>query len=166
MEIADSLPMEYLTPFSHWLQNQQLTASTVRNYLVDVNRYLNWIKNQPDNAGTPLSSAPQVVFSSDCLSRYIKEISGIPNAPRYLASLTKFCQFAYDQQLINSNPIKKLIKDQKTIAHSPSSLTLADLVKIFQDYLSAKNKTKFTIKNYINDLIQYINYCQLHPEDG
>ena len=94
------------------------------------------------------------LFSPETLKSYIVNLESDPNLGRYLSSLNKFCQFALDQQLITSNPIKHILRQLQ----SPPKTNLDDLLKQYQTYLTKKNKTPVTIKNYINDIRQYISF--------
>ena len=138
MEIKDCLPS-----FKTWLKNKSYSDSTIRNYLADINRYFTSIKNNNP-------------FSSEIAQEYLRIISSHPNKNRYTSSLSKFFHFAIDQQIIKSNPLKrKYIKQQ----NSPNNI-----LELYQNYLSQKKFSKATIKNYLNDIQQFIDWNQNNPE--
>jgi len=132
------------TAFRAWLSNRHYSDSTIRNYLVDINKYL-------------ASAGDNLLFSSTTLQNYLQTLSSHPNFPRAQASLKKFFQFALDQKLIDQNPFKKALRFVRADPHaSPSQ---ESLISAFQTYLEKKNKTPTTIKNYINDIQQFINWA-------
>lgn len=139
-----------LATFKNWLSSKSYSDSTLRNYLSDVNKYLSQL------------SSPDLAFDETSLSRYLNELSDLPDqvgkkyAPRALASLSKFCQFALDQRLISVNPMRN-------IAHSSTdkpSYALDTLLADYKSYLVNHHKSESTITNYINDIKQFINYAQ------
>lgn len=132
-----------LNSFKSWLISKSYSSSTIRNYLADINRYLNFIDD--DNA-----------FSPDSVSHYLDTIQKDPNINRYLSSLSKFFQFAIDQHLISVDPLKK--------AQKPKTSTPADVLQDYQSFLSKKHFSTSTIKNYLNDIQQFINWTQNKSE--
>jgi site-specific recombinase XerD len=79
-----------------------------------------------------------------------------PNINRYLSSLSKFFQFAIDQHLISVDPLKK--------AQKPKTSTPADVLHDYQSFLSKKHFSASTIKNYLNDIQQFIDWTQNKSE--
>lgn len=139
-------PSNTIESFKLWLQSKNLSSSTVRNYVVDVNKYLNF-------------SNSQNLYSEINLQQYISSISSDPNNSRYLASLNKFCQFALDQKIIKSNPIKKILHRRQS--DSRPVHTTESLISQYQKHLIHKNFSQNTIKNYINDIHQFINWAEI-----
>jgi site-specific recombinase XerD len=132
--------------FQLWLSSQNYQANTVRNYLADVSRYLSFVDSLPSSDTNP--------FAPSTISDYVSSLSGDNNASRYLASLNKFCQYALDQKLISTNPVKKIISNNRAVTDHP---TLPLLLDQYQLSLQS-NKTQTTIKNYINDIRQFISW--------
>jgi len=136
--------------FRAWLSARQYSDSTVRNYLVDINKYISFTKDH-------------LLFDESTLKNYFESVSSHPNYPRTLASLKKFFQFAFDQKLIEKNSFKSALRSVREglvpVHQSPESL-----ISAFQTYLESKKKTPATIKNYINDIQQFINWSQSQSE--
>lgn len=114
-----------LKSFSFYLRSRNYSDSTIRNYLVDVRRYLD-SKLEPQD--------------------YLQSISRDPNFKRYYSALKLFHKFATDQNLAFDTP--------KHIS------TPTDHVESFKKYLEKKNTPISTIRNYINDLNQYISWSK------
>lgn len=127
----------YLISFKSWLQNKKYNSTTIRNYLSDLNKYFEFAKNKN-------------IFDEFIISSYISQISKENNFSRQLASLNKFCQFAIDQKLISFNPLKR----------TNNSSSLNSIIQQYQSFLFKKKFTPSTIKNYINDIQQYINFIK------
>lgn len=135
-----------LISYQRWLKSKSYSEATIRNYLVDVKKYILFTNSN-------LDQITDKIFDQDNLSSYIQTINQDPNYKRFLASLSKFFQFALDQHLISSNPFPKTIKAQP-------EANLNDLIKLYQHQLEAKKFSILTIKNYINDIHQFINWAQ------
>ena len=126
-----------LDSLKKWLISKNYSSSTIRNYLSDINAYFDFIKD----------SNP---FSPEIVSSYLQTIKKNSAYSRYLSSLSKFFQFTIDQKIISTNPLKKA---QKTKTPTPS-----DILTDYQSYLSKKHFSSATIKNYLNDIQQFINW--------
>ena len=139
-----------LNSFKTWLISKSYSSSTVRNYLTDVNKYISYLQSKIDD----LSS----IFSPDSVSQYLTTIQKDPNINRYLSSLSKFFQFAIDQHLISVDPLKK--------AQKPKTSTPTDILVDYQSFLSKKHFSTSTIKNYLNDIQQFIDWNQTKSESN
>jgi site-specific recombinase XerD len=145
------LLMDYLPQFKLWLQNKHYSDATIRNYIVDLGKYLNYVNSLPQ------TTTMDEVFSTDILSRYVSNLTGNHNTARYLASLNQFCLFAVDQSLISQNPLKAILKQLHT-ASKPASPDITDLLKLYEQQLIHQKTSPTTIRNYLNDLHQYISW--------
>jgi site-specific recombinase XerC len=138
--------MTHLPAFKTWLISKNYKSTTIRNYLVDINKFYFFASNQNN----------QNIFDEDLIASYISSLQKDKNNQRYISSLNKFFQFTLDQGLHKSNPLKKIKKK----LHTPPRDTAESLILEYQKYLQKKHKTIFTIKNYINDVKQFINFCE------
>jgi len=142
---------DLLPSFKLWLQAKNYQPTTVKNYIADTNKYLRFVKNSK-------------VFSPSTISAYITHLSGQNNAKRYLASLNKFCQFALDQNLASQNIFKAAQKIQKqTSPQPPPSIDTPHLLTQFKTHLIKQKRSISTIRNYLNDLRQYITWTKTQP---
>ena len=134
------------TSYQKWLRSKSYSDATVRNYLVDLKKY--FLFTNPD-----LDQITDKIFDQNNLASYFQNINQDPNYKRFLASLSKFFQFALDQHLISINPFAKALKNQP-------ETDLQDAIKLYQQHLEAKKFSVSTIKNYINDIQQFINWVE------
>lgn len=126
-----------LNPFKSWLINKNYSSSTIRNYLSDIDNFLDFAKTLDP-------------FSSDTVSAYLKTISSDPNYSRYLSSLSKFFQFSLDQGLTKTNPLKAALRDKKP--------NLDEIISQYSEYLKKKNFSESTVRNYLNDIRQFTDW--------
>jgi site-specific recombinase XerD len=135
-----------ITSYQNWLKSKSYSDATVRNYLVDLRKYILFTNPESDQVSDK-------IFDQENLVSYFQNINQDQNYKRFLASLSKFFQFALDQQLISTNPFPKAIKVQP-------EANLEDIIKLYQGHLESKKSSISTIRNYINDIHQFINWAQ------
>jgi len=159
--------MDYLPQFKLWLKAKSYSDSTARNYLADLGKYLNYINRLPQKVSLDIPTGPEHVeghiFSPDILGLYVSYLSDKNNAGRYLASLNQFCQFALDQHLVSQNPLKSILKQQHSSPNLASDSNLKHLVDLYEQHLTKHKTAPVTIKNYLNDLHQYISWLETTP---
>lgn len=132
-----------LQPFKAWLTAKNYSSATIRNYLSDTNQFFDFAGDQD-------------IFSSDTVTSYLKNIAKDSNYSRYLSSLSKFFQFAIDQSLTKTDPLKAALKDKK-----PSG---DEIISQYSQYLNKKQFSQSTVKNYLNDIKQFIDWSKLKLE--
>lgn len=132
----------HIETYTSWLANQKYQTNTIRNYLLDLKIFLKKVNN---------------ILSSESITNFIASDSGQNNHSRHLASISKFCQFTLDQQLITSNPFSLAKKH----AINPAETRDLDLLlSQFAQSLAREQKSPTTIKNYLGDIRQYISFCE------
>lgn len=140
-------------PFQSWLINRNYSTSTVKNYLSDINNYLSFIKNRHQTIQI------KEIFNQQTISSYLTTITDKSSYKRYLASLNKFCQFALDQQIISTNPVKKLLKISQAKYKQDLPTNTKDISDQFALFLKQQNKSNSTIKNYLVDINQFLSWA-------
>jgi len=138
-----------IVSYQNWLKSKSYSEATIRNYLVDLKKY--FLFTNPN-----LDQVTDKIFDQDNLSSYFQNINQDSNYKRFLASLSKFFQFALDQHLISSNPFPKA---QKNNLRS-NTYDLKVILELYQQQLETKKFSLSTIRNYINDIHQFINWAQ------
>jgi len=132
----------HLETYTSWLVAQKYQTNTIRNYQLDLKTFLN------DSS---------FVLSETSISDFIAKDSTQNNHSRHLASISKFCQYALDQQLISTNPfpLAKKHAENPTKTHD-----LNLLLTQFAQSLAREHKSPTTIRNYLGDIRQYITFCE------
>lgn len=133
-----------LDGFQSWLISKSYSPSTIRNYISDINAYIIFFRN------SKLEIRNLGLFSSDTVSSYLQTIQKNPAYSRYLSSLSKFFQYALDQNLVKFDPLKQAQKVKKT--------SIDDIISNYQSFLTKKHFSNSTIRNYLNDLRQFIDW--------
>jgi site-specific recombinase XerD len=136
--------------YQNWLRSKSYSDATVRNYLVDLKKY--FLFTNPNS-----NEISDKIFDENNLSSYFQNINQDQNYKRFLASLSKFFQFALDQHLVSINPFSKALKAQP-------ETNLEEIVNLYQQQLEAKKFSLSTVRNYINDIRQFINWAQNRSE--
>lgn len=148
--------VEIIKGFSLWLSSKSYSSSTVRNYLSDINAYFNFVKSLSVKNST-IDDLQSTIYTPETVSSYLQTIQKDSAYSRYLSSLSKFFQYAIDQNLIKSDPLKQAKKVKK-----PTSNEILDSYKSF---LIKKKFSQSTIRNYINDIQQFINFIQINHSE-
>ncbi len=142
---------DLISSFRSWLTSKTYSPATIRNYLSDINNYFSFSQRSNINDLT-------TIFSPDTVSFYLKTIEKDSNYSRYLSSISKFFQFAIDQKIISVNPLKK--------ARQVKAPTPDDILLDYQSFLTKKHFSPVTIKNYLNDIRQFIDWQQNQIESS
>lgn len=135
-----------LDSYRSWLVNRGLSPMTIKNYISDVNRYFQGLSNQNP-------------FSYSALNRHLQQLYKETNYPRYLASLRLFCQFGIDQKLITQNPLRLISKNSLNTKNTDIKVIINEFVR----HLNHLHTPPSTIKNYVNDLNQYLAWLEKLP---
>ncbi|MDD4410221.1 MAG: site-specific integrase [Candidatus Shapirobacteria bacterium] len=138
--------MEIVNSYKNWLLSKSYSDATIRNYLMDLRKY--FLFTNPDE-----NQLTDQIFNQDNLTSYFQNINQDQNYKRFLASLSKFFQFALDQHLISENPFLKALKVQP-------QTNLENIISQYQQQLETKKFSISTIRNYINDIHQFINWVE------
>lgn len=139
--------------YQNWLKAKSYSSATIRNYLVDLRKYFLFTNRDSDQISDN-------IFNSDNLSSYFQNINQDQNYKRFLASLSKFFQFALDQKLISKSPFKEALKNNQEI----KGHDIPSAIKLYQQQLMTKKSSSSTIRNYINDIHQFINWASSEPK--
>lgn len=137
-------------PFKSWLKLRNYSASTIKNYLADLRKFQDFIAINNPRANNP--------FSSTLISNYLSSLTDKSNYKRYLASLNKFCQFAIDQRVISTNPVTKALNPTTPKSIKPHQQQITQLLNQFSLYLKKHHKSSSTVKNYLVDIHQFLNW--------
>lgn len=137
-----SVTSKHIENYTSWLVLQKYQTNTIRNYLLDLKIFFQQNNN---------------TLSEETITTYISSNSGQNNNSRHLASISKFCQFATDQQLISHNYFS--LAKKHAISPSPTK-DLDLLLTQFTQKLAREHKSTNTIRSYVADIRQYIQFCE------
>lgn len=148
--------MDIVQNFKSYLQSQKNPPSTitVKNYLSDVRRFLNWYKQLFYEEFTPEAFSSKVVAQYQIAIQNADKTSlpAAKSAKRYISSLRKFASFLEETNEIIINPFSV----QERTQTNPDPLYL----KAFRNFLSLEQASKLTIKNYLVDVKQFLEWLE------
>lgn len=149
-------------PFSLYLRSQKIAENTVRNYLIDVRHFLNWLENSYPEL---VSDKPDITaqnISSDVLKNYkefLKENNTSPaTINRRLSSLRKLSGFFISQGWKRSNPGKKVAN----ITSKKETDSDWQILNRFAKSLKEEGKSSSTIRNYLSDVRGYLEWSKIN----
>lgn len=129
---------------------KQVSKVTLKNYLSDTRKFIKWCENKFGRSFNPNDITQELAQS------YIDEINTATHssrsAKRYQSSIKKFFGFLLEYRLVRFNPFS--LYDVKAIHQDDWHL------KEFGNYLFNSKTSNHTIKNYISDVRQFLNWAQ------
>jgi integrase/recombinase XerD len=143
------------------LHSKNLTERTVKNYLVDFRHFIDWLKNSQGNLSQveELGQIHQKI-TSKTLKKYQTYLSATDLAKstvkRRLSTLRIFCQFLLDQNLIKTDPSFGLENPSET---GPKQEKINQLTTKFERYLKSQDASQNTVKNYLADVKNYLEWA-------
>lgn len=142
--------MKNLEHFKLWLKSKKYNPGTIRNYICDINKYIRFLHHHYPQQ----KSNSNYIYAAEAFESYILYIANKKNHLRYFTSLAKFSQFAFDKNITPTNIFKTV---RRQVLHHKNT-NLDPVIQIYQTALIRQKKTPATIKNYINDIQQFINW--------
>jgi site-specific recombinase XerD len=143
--------MEILTTYSDYLQLKGHSKNTVVNYTADIATLLRYLNTK--------SEIFETSFCYQHLASYFSLLKAqgksLAIRSRLYAAVLKFCDFSLKTKLIKA-PLTNL-KLLKPKGEADSSLAL---ISQFEAQLSSYGSKQNTIKNYKNDIYQFINWLE------
>ena len=147
--------------FKNYLQVEKASSITVKNYLADINHFLEWISQKTAIKYQIVGKGIFGLFTEETLNEYKTEqlIKKTPTSTlnRRLSALRKFGQFGLRQGWLKKNPaitnagLNLLSKDQ-----DQNNKVLSE----FQKQLEKEKISPLTIKNYLSDLRHFLNWLE------
>ena len=136
--------------FKNYLSRQKLSSATLKNYVSDVQVFLEWLKQQLQEETIEPINLTAAVFNN-----YVRRLNDPANrvrpatAQRYLSSLKRFGGWLTVARLADANPAATLQPQQ-------IDATIEQKVKDFKNELIRQKLAASTIKNYVSDVNNYL----------
>lgn len=146
--------------FRTYLKTQGLSAVTIKNYVADINYFLDWLYQKTHIHHRVAGISIFGLFTTETLEEY-KTLADEQNTPlstinRRLSALRKFGQFAKTQGWTNQNPVLKI----KNVVSEPNQSVKQNLLTKFQKSLEEDKVSPLTIKNYLSDLRHFLTWLE------
>ncbi len=146
--------MNLSAQFKEFLLSQDSPASkvTVKNYTSDVNRFIKWFEKTLGREFDPTDINTSLIesFKNDSFASY-----SASSVERCLSSLRKFFHFLKLEGQIVHSPFEQQTASAEALAKE-DPWRLRD----FKNHLYVFNASHLTIKNYIIDVKQFLNWAQ------
>ena len=146
-----TLPQEFQAYLSG---SKSLTKQSIKNYVSDINIFLGWLAS---NLQEPQIS-PAHITSSSILS-YRDELNNsrqpLAVKNRYLSSLRRFGHFLFTTKLCTTNPAVHL----SNVDAAGTTTSNHQILAAFKHDLNKQNLSPSTVKNYLSDIKQYLNWA-------
>lgn len=171
---------EIIGKFKSFLLLEKISPGSLRSYLSDVRHFLSWLVfflksnfglTQISDRFTRISENQSVIRENQIL-RFVNEkvltayktFQTSNNTPqktinRRFSSLRKFGAFSQDQGWLKENTfdtLKNIPEVEKPFPESEHHL------EEFKVHLWKNNLSKATLKNYLNDIKQFLSWTDLH----
>jgi len=147
-------------PFSSYLKSQSVSQNTLRNYLSDVNHFLNWLDNYESVLGSNDANIIAQRVSETTFKKYkqflIKNDTSTATINRRLSSLRQLSNFFISQGWVKNDQAKKItnVTTKKEVSLS------SQLITRFAKSLTKEGKSLSTIRNYLSDVRGYLEWSQ------
>lgn len=146
---------DYSAQFQTYLKDKKLSAVSIKNYVSDLRQFLTWSakNNFNDFKPTVFSTYKSYLTDQKTPSKTIN---------RYLSSLRKFGEFLKAEKMLMINPAEDLenIKATRTglVQAKRPVLLEEDILGRFGEMLKEERLSKATIKNYLSDINQFLEF--------
>lgn len=143
--------MEFIIQFKDYLFSQKPPPSkiTVKNYVSDIKKFIRWYESVFRNNFYPNLITPEII---DIFNKEVSQSQSIKSALRYLSSIRKFFAFLAVQKQIEVNPF-----EMKIMTESDKHTDRFNF-RNFKNYLYITGSSPLTIKNYLNDIRQFLEW--------
>lgn len=160
----DGLILEYKL----FLQEKKINNHSVKNYLVDARKFIEWFSLYAKTHNLPVSNTSLSFFrliNTTVISEYKSFLTNnetpVKTINRRLSGVRKLLSFALSKDLINQNPALEVanvgVKSEKT--NNKEEWVESTIEKFKKDLIKDK-VSKNTIKNYISDTNHFLLFIQ------
>ena len=145
--------------FRTYLKTQGLSSVTIKNYVADINHFLDWLYQTTHVHHRVAGKNIFGLFTIETLKEYKTDLADENTPPttinRRLSALRRFGQFGLQIGGLNQNPVLK-IKNVVSETKTPKQNLLAK----FQKSLEKEEISPLTIKNYLSDLRHFLTWLE------
>ena len=146
--------------FRAFLISQQLSSSTVKNYVADINHFLDWLR---DNKGIEHQAANEgifALFTIQTIQEYQQSLitakTPTSTIKRHVSALRKFGQFAQSNNWLKTNPALKI----NPLSPLKAANNLEKILQEFKAFLKKEKVSPLTRKNYMSDLRHFLVWLE------
>jgi len=148
--------------FKVYLKTQNASEITIKNYLADINHFLQWLAQKTGVKHQIVGKAIFGLFTKETIKEYKTDLLQSRTPPstvnRRLSALRKFGQFGKSQGWIREIP--KVGNVTSTSEESPTGPLSEVVLENFQKQLEKEKVSQITIKNYLSDLRHFLGWLE------
>ncbi len=149
--------------FKLYLQIQKVSPVTVKNYVVDVNHFLEWLTQKTGIKHQIVGKAIFGLFTEETLNEYKTDLlqsrTPLSTLNRRLSALRKFGQFGLQQGWLTENPANKIANADSGSLSKNKDQNVKVLLE-FQKQLEKEKISPLTTKNYLSDLKHFLGWLE------
>jgi len=155
--------------FKNYLQIEKASSVTAKNYLADINHFLEWLAQKTGIKHQIVGKGIFGLFTQQTLNEYktdqLTQKTPFSTLNRRLSALRKFGQFGLKQGWLTENPANKIanLHLRGVKAHLEGVSTqdyLSEVLEDFQKQLEKEKVSSSTIKNYLSDLKHFLGWLE------
>jgi len=152
--------------FKNYLIIKKISPVTAKNYLVDVNHFLNWLAEKTGVKYQIVGKAIFGLFTEETLKEYKKDLlvakTPLSTLNRRLSALRKFGEFGKKQEWLKENEAERIANAIKSdfIISSVSKQPNEEILGKFTQHLETEKVSSITIKNYLSDLRHFLGWLE------
>jgi site-specific recombinase XerD len=152
--------------FKNYLIIKKISPVTAKNYLVDVNHFLNWLAKKTGVKHQIVGKAIFGLFTEETLKEYKNDLliskTPLSTLNRRLSALRKFGEFGKKQEWLKENEAEKVANAIKSdfIISSVSKQPNEEILGKFTQHLETEKVSSITIKNYLSDLKHFLGWLE------
>ena len=152
--------------FKNYLIIKKTSPVTAKNYLVDINHFLNWLAKETGVKYQIVGKAIFGLFTEETLNEYKNNLlackTPLSTLNRRLSALRKFGDFGKEQEWLKENPTEKIANATKSdlVLISLDKQPNEKILEKFSLHLEKEKVSSITIKNYLSDLKHFLGWLE------
>ena len=145
------------------LQSQKVSSVTVKNYVADINNFLDWLATKTGVKHQVAGNSVFGLLTRETIEEFKTDLTqeGAPLATinRRLSALRKFGQFGLAQGWLTRNEATRVknLRSLETKERTPNEKVLTE----FRKHLEQEKISQITIKNYLSDLRHFLSWLEV-----
>lgn len=153
--------------FISYLLNLQISKKSLKNYKSDVNHFTSWMIMKVRTFGSFVENLDQAIpfLSTTTASEYKNYLSEnkIPNKTinRRLSTLRHLAKFLHNKNITDFNFMEGI--ENRKYQTSKKEVSMQPIVDQFKAYLISEKVSASTVKNYVSDVRQFVNWLEKNP---
>ncbi len=148
--------------FRYYLKTQKASSATIKNYVADINNFLDWFAVKTGIRYQVVGKALFKLFNQETIEEYKTDLqtkkTPLSTINRRLSALRKFGQFGLSQGWLIKNDAFQV--DNLHLSPVNSQSSSQKVLAGFKKHLGQEKVSQITIKNYLSDLRHFLNWLE------